>query len=64
MKYTKIDYEEKEPVTIITFNRPEVKNCIGPVTHTELVNAFDRFRVNDEAKVAVITGPVIPLEFM
>ena len=43
-------------MTIITFNRIKVKNCIGPVIHAELVNAFDHFRVNDEAKVAMITG--------
>jgi len=56
MSYQQIKYAEDGPVTIITFNRPEVKNCIGPRTHRELVDAFDRFRSNDRAKVAVITG--------
>ena len=56
MQYQEIEYAQEGPVTIITFNRPEVKNCIGPRTHRELVHAFDRFRTDDNAKVAVITG--------
>lgn len=56
MNYKQIDYTQDGPVTIITFNRPEVKNCIGTRTHRELIHAFNRFRTDDEAKVAVITG--------
>lgn len=56
MNYEQILYEQDGPVTIITFNRPEVKNCIGPRAHRELVHAFDRFRSDDDALVAVITG--------
>ena len=56
MLYNEIKYEQRGPVTIITFNRPEVKNCIGRETHEELVHAFNCFRVNKDAKVAVITG--------
>ncbi len=56
MDYQQIKYQKEGPVTIITFNRPEVKNCIGPRTHRELIHAFDHFRTDDEAKVAVITG--------
>lgn len=56
MQYQHIKYDQQGPVTVITFNRPEVKNCIGTRTHRELVDAFDRFRSDDEAKVAVITG--------
>lgn len=56
MDYQQIKYEQDGPVTIITFNRPEVKNCIGTRTHRELVHAFDRFRSDNSAKVAVITG--------
>ena len=41
---------------MIRFARPEVRNCIGPVTHRELVDAWTRFRDDDAAKVAVITG--------
>ncbi|GAA5317201.1 MAG: enoyl-CoA hydratase/isomerase family protein [Candidatus Pelagadaptatus aseana] len=56
MDYQHIIYEQKGPVTVITFNRPEVKNCIGTRTHRELIDAFNRFRTDDAAKVAVITG--------
>lgn len=56
MDYQQIKYTQDGPVTIITFNRPEVKNCIGTRTHRELIHAFDRFRTDDKAKVAVITG--------
>lgn len=56
MEYQEITYRQDGPVTIITFNRPEVKNCIGPRTHRELVDAFNRFRSDDDASVAVITG--------
>ncbi|MEM9305524.1 MAG: enoyl-CoA hydratase-related protein, partial [Pseudomonadota bacterium] len=56
MEYQQIKHAKQGPVRIITFNRPEVKNCIGTRTHRELVDAFDRFRTDDEAKVAVITG--------
>lgn len=56
MEYQQIKYSQDGPVTTIMFDRPEVKNCIGPRTHRELVHAFNRFRTDDEAKVAVITG--------
>lgn len=56
MEFTEITYEKKGEVTVITFNRPEVHNCVGPVTHRELVAAWDDFRMDESAKVAVITG--------
>ena len=56
MEYTQIKVDRDGPVTIITFNRPEVMNCIGLTTHNELVHAFDEFRDDEEASVAVITG--------
>jgi enoyl-CoA hydratase len=56
MNFTQIAYDERGPVTIIRFNRPEVRNCIGPTTHRELVEAWTRFRDDGEARVAIITG--------
>ncbi|MEB2286184.1 MAG: enoyl-CoA hydratase [Polyangiaceae bacterium UTPRO1] len=56
MTFTEITYERRGPVTIISFNRPEVRNCIGPVTHRELIQAWTWFRDDDEALVAVLTG--------
>ncbi len=56
MEYTQIEVEPRRPITIIRFNRPEVMNCIGLTTHDELVHAWDAFRNDDGAKVAIITG--------
>jgi len=56
MNYTKIAYEQRGPVTIIRFNRPEVRNCVDPTTHQELITAWTHFRDDSEAKVAIITG--------
>ena len=56
MEYSQIGYKKQGEVTIITFNRPEVRNCIGPVTHRELIDAWGRFKTDDSAKAAVLTG--------
>jgi enoyl-CoA hydratase len=34
--YEHLIYEQRGPVTIITINRPERMNAIGPQTHREL----------------------------
>jgi enoyl-CoA hydratase len=47
MKFTQIDYETRGEVAIIRFNRPEVRNCIGMVTHEELVRAWTKFCERD-----------------
>lgn len=56
MEYTEIRHEIHGSVRIIKFNRPHVRNCIGPTTHHELLDVFRRFRDDDQALVAVITG--------
>lgn len=56
MEYTQIEVERDGPVTVIRFNRPEVMNCIGLTTHDELVHAWDAFRDDEQAEVAIITG--------
>jgi enoyl-CoA hydratase len=54
--YEHLIYEQRGPVTVITINRPERMNAIGPQTHRELVDAWDRFRTDDNALVGVLTG--------
>ena len=54
--YEHLLYETRGPVTIITINRPDRMNAIGPQTHRELVDAWDRFRTDDDALVGVLTG--------
>lgn len=55
-EFTEIAYERRGAVTIIRFDRPEVRNCVGPTTHRELIEAWTRFRDDDAAKVAILTG--------
>jgi enoyl-CoA hydratase len=56
MTFDEIAYESRGPVRVIRFNRPEVRNCIGPRTHRELIAAWSDFRDDAAAKVAIITG--------
>ena len=54
--YEHLRYEQHGPVTVITINRPERMNAIGPQTHRELVEAWGRFRADDDALVGILTG--------
>ncbi|BAQ74721.1 enoyl-CoA hydratase [Pseudomonas sp. Os17] len=56
MNFKEIAYEQQGPIVVIRFNRPEQRNCIGPVTHRELIEAWSRFRDDESALVAIITG--------
>ena len=56
MDFQEIEYEHDGAVRIIRINRPEVRNCIGPRTHQELIAAWTAFRDDDSAAVAVLTG--------
>ena len=56
MSYQEIRYEQHGQVAVITFARPEKRNCIGPRTHAELVDAWTQFRDDDRLRVAVLTG--------
>jgi enoyl-CoA hydratase len=53
---TYVGYEQDGPVVTITFDRPERMNAIGPAMSAELVSAWTRFRDDDSALVAVLTG--------
>jgi enoyl-CoA hydratase len=54
--FTEIAYETHGPARVIRFDRPQVMNAIGPVTHRELIEAWTRFRDDETALVAIITG--------
>jgi enoyl-CoA hydratase len=56
MEYEHIRYEQDGPVTVITIDRPERMNAIGPGPARELVDAWTRFRDDDAALVGVLTG--------
>lgn len=55
-RYEFVGYEQDGPVTIITFDRPDRMNAIGPAMSAELVGAWSRFREDEQALVAVLTG--------
>jgi enoyl-CoA hydratase/carnithine racemase len=49
-------YEQKDRIVTITINRPEAMNAIDPETHQALVEAWTRFRDDESAWVAILTG--------
>jgi len=49
-------YEQRDRVVTITINRPEAMNAIDPETQEALVQAWTRFRDDDSAWVAILTG--------
>ena len=54
--YEQIRYEADGAVRVLTIDRPERMNAIGPVVSREMVDAFGRFRDDDDAYVLVLTG--------
>jgi enoyl-CoA hydratase len=56
MDYEHVRYEQDGPVSVITIDRPERMNAVGPQTARELVDAWTRFRDDEAALVGVLTG--------
>ncbi len=52
----KVKVDRDGPVTIVSIDRPEVRNAVDPETAAALVDAFTAFDSDDEASVAVLTG--------
>ena len=48
--------EQQDRITIVTINRPEVRNAIDGPTAALLAEAFRRFDSDDNSDVAVLTG--------
>jgi len=49
-------YENVDDVAWITINRPEARNALNTAVRQGLFGAFDRFRDDGRAKVAILTG--------
>ena len=49
-------YEQAGRIVTITMNRPDAMNAIDPETHEALIAAWTRFRDDDAAWVAILTG--------
>jgi enoyl-CoA hydratase len=48
--------EHEGPVTVVTIDRPEVRNAVDRPTAEALADAFRGFEADDDAAVAVLTG--------
>jgi len=48
--------EKEGPVTIVSINRPDVRNCVNRETALELADAFRDFDADPEAAVGVFCG--------
>ena len=48
--------ERDGPVTIVTIDRPEVRNAVDSATAVALREAFEAFEADETANVAVLTG--------
>jgi crotonobetainyl-CoA hydratase len=51
-----IRYEVRDRVCHVTINRPEVRNALNRRCHLELRRAFEAFRDDPDAWVAILTG--------
>lgn len=56
MDYKLIKVEKKGHLTIVTINRPEVRNAINPPASIEMQDAFEEFNNDPNAWVAILTG--------
>lgn len=52
----RVRYEVADHVATITYHRPEVHNAIDGAMRAELNATWERFRADDEAWVAIVTG--------
>jgi enoyl-CoA hydratase/carnithine racemase len=54
--YKNILYEKRGHVAYVTINRPDRRNAIDPATSHDLKQAFEDFKADDDAWVAILTG--------
>jgi enoyl-CoA hydratase/carnithine racemase len=55
-EYKNVLYRTEGHLAYVTINRPERRNAIDPATSHELKAAFEDFKADDEAWVAILTG--------
>jgi enoyl-CoA hydratase/carnithine racemase len=51
-----VTIEQREHVLVITMNRPEARNALNPELNLALRDAFEAFKANHDARVAVLCG--------
>jgi len=54
--YKNILYEKRGHIAYVTINRPDRRNAIDPETSAEMKAAFEDFKADDDAWVAILTG--------
>ena len=54
--YKNILYEKRGHIAYVTINRPDRRNAIDPATSHDLKAAFEGFKADDDAWVAILTG--------
>jgi enoyl-CoA hydratase/carnithine racemase len=54
--YKNILYDKRGHIAYVTINRPDRRNAIDPATSGEMKTAFEAFKADDDAWVAVLTG--------
>jgi enoyl-CoA hydratase/carnithine racemase len=54
--YKNILYDERGHIAYVTINRPDRRNAIDPATSHDLKQAFEDFKADDDAWVAILTG--------
>ncbi|MEO8456733.1 MAG: enoyl-CoA hydratase-related protein [Chloroflexota bacterium] len=54
--YKNILYEKRGHLAYVTINRPDRRNAIDPTTSSEMKTAFEAFKADDDAWVAILTG--------
>ena len=51
-----VEFEVDGHVALVTLNRPEARNSFNPEALVQLYDAFHEVEINDNIRVAVITG--------
>jgi enoyl-CoA hydratase/carnithine racemase len=54
--YKNILYDKRGHIAYVTINRPDRRNAIDPATSHDLKAAFEDFKADDDAWVAILTG--------
>ncbi|MEC8913036.1 MAG: enoyl-CoA hydratase-related protein, partial [Chloroflexota bacterium] len=56
MAYEFIDYKKKGHLVYVTIRRPERLNALHPPANQEMFEAFNDFKNDDDAWIAIVTG--------
>ncbi len=56
MNYTTINYEKRDRVGYVTFNRPEIHNAFNSTLIREMLRLFGELEKDDKLRLVVLTG--------